>query len=131
MIMTAAEEGDTARVAFHTTMAIQAYQMLGELDNDARYHVGLIHLVRGEPVQTLEQADLMEESVPGHLLAIVLRHLASRTGGDSTAMQEAYRRFLANYESEIAVARPEYEVHRGQIEAFLAEARGAAGGSGI
>jgi len=131
MIMAAAEQGDTARVAFHTTMAIQAYQMLGELDNDARYHVGLIHLVRGEPAQTLEQADLIQASVPGHLLAIVLRHMAGRISSDSVAMREAYTRFLANYESEIAVGRPEYEMHKGQIDAFLAEARGAVGGAGI
>jgi hypothetical protein len=123
MIMTAAEQGDTARVAFHTTMAIQAYQMLGDWDNDTRYHVGLIHLVRGEPSQATEQANLIEESVPGHLLAAMLRQLAGEATGDSSSVVEAYISFLANYETEVAAARPEYEMHRGQLDAFLAAAR--------
>jgi hypothetical protein len=127
MIMSAVEQGDTARVAFHTDMAVQAYAMLGELDNDAHYHLGLIHLVRGETAEGLEQADAMEAEVPGHLLAILIRHLAARSEGDSAGMQEAYSRFLASYESEITTTRPEYEMHRPQIDAFLAEARRESG----
>ena len=125
MIMSAAEDGDTARVAFHTTMAIQAYQMLGELDQDARYHIGLIHIVRGETGQALAQADSMEAAVPGHLLGTVLRHTAARASGDSAVAQDAYRRFLASYDSENSIPRPEYEMHRNSIEAFLDSARSA------
>ena len=127
MIMTAAEQGDTARVAFHTTMAVQAYEMLGELDNDARYHLGLIHVVRGEGELALAQATEMEKDVPQHLLAIMLRHSVATLTGDSSAAAQTYARFLANYDPEIGIDRPEYEMHRTQIEAFRTEALGSTG----
>ena len=38
-------------------------------------------------------------------------------------MLSAYRRFLANYDSEIATDRAEYELHRNTIDAFRDEAR--------
>ncbi len=129
MIMAAAEAGDTGRVAFHTDMAIQAYSMLGDLDGDARYHVGLIHVVRGETEEALAEADAMEATVPGHLLAHLLRGAAARASGDAASLQDTYRKFLGDYEREIAVARPEYEMHRNSIESFLTEAR-FAGASG-
>lgn len=125
MIMSAAQEGDTARVAFHTNMAIQAYAILGELDQDGRYHVGLIHVVRGETEQALAQADSIETAMPGHLLGTILRHTAARANGDSANAQDAYRRFLASYDSENAAQRPEYEMHRSSIDAFLEAARRA------
>jgi hypothetical protein len=125
LIMTSAEAGDTARVMFHTDMAIQAYQMIGDLDADARYHVGLIHLVRGETEQALAQADSLEAMVPGHLLALVLRGQAARASGDSAALAGLYREFLTSYDGEIAVPRPEYEMHRNSIDSFLSQARSA------
>ncbi|UCG85857.1 MAG: zinc ribbon domain-containing protein [Gemmatimonadota bacterium] len=125
LIMTSAEAGDTARVAFHTDMAIQAYQLIGDLDGDARYHVGLIHVVRGETAAALAQADSLEAMVPGHLLALVLRRTAARASGDTTALPDIYRAFLASYEREIAAPRPEYEMHRNSIDSFLSEARAA------
>lgn len=123
MIMSAAEDGDTARVAFHTTMAIQAYTMLGELDQDARYHIGLIHVIKGETGPALAQADSMDAAVPGHLLGTMLLHAAARASGDSAAERDAYRRFLSSYDAENAVPRPEYEMHRNSIDAFLDVAR--------
>jgi tetratricopeptide (TPR) repeat protein len=130
MIMTAAEAGDTARVQFHTTMAIQAYQMLGELDGDALYHLGLIHLVRGETDEALAQAAALEDQAPNHLLASVLRQSAASAMGDTAAERAAYRDFLAHYDSEMAIARPEYEMHRTTIDSFLKAARAATGAAG-
>ncbi|UCD23843.1 MAG: zinc ribbon domain-containing protein [Gemmatimonadota bacterium] len=129
MIMSAAEAGDTGRVAFHTDMAIQAYSMLGELDGDARYHVGLIHIVRGETDEALAEAEALQAAVPDHLLAHLLRGEAARVIGDSASLQNIYREFLSDYDREIAIARPEYEMHRNSIESFLADAR-STGASG-
>ncbi len=125
LIMTSAEAGDTARVAFHTDMAIQAYQMIGDLDGDARYHVGLIHVVRGETAQALAQADSLEAMVPGHLLALMLRRAAARASGDTVGVPDIYRAFLDSYDREITIPRPEYEMHRNSIDSFLNEARAA------
>ena len=127
VIMTAAESGDTAPVLFHTSMALQAYAMLDDLDNDARYHMGLIHLVRGEAAEAAAQADSLEAAVPGHLLALSLRHTAAEAGADSETMLSVYREFLENHEREIAAQRPEYDLHQITIEALLRKARLATG----
>ncbi|MDX1488147.1 MAG: hypothetical protein R3268_08110, partial [Acidiferrobacterales bacterium] len=47
-IMAAAERGDTAEALQFVPMALQAYDRLGTLDNDARYHVALIHMTAGD-----------------------------------------------------------------------------------
>lgn len=124
-IMRAHERGDTAEISFFKPMALQSYQMLGEMDHDARYHVGLIHALTGDPSAALAQADSMD---PGNLMAAMLRQRVAIALGDEDASRQAYSTFLANYDSEILTARPEYEAHRPQLESFLAEARRAAGG---
>lgn len=126
-IMRAHERGDTSEVGFFKPMALQAYQMLGELDHDARYHIGLLHALTGEPGAALAQADSMDA---GNLMATMLRQRAAIAQGDEDASRRAYSAFLANYDKEIATTRPEYDAHRQLIESFLAEARRAAGGDG-
>lgn len=126
-IMTAAEAGDTARVAFHTEMALQAYRMLGEMDLDTRYRMGLIHVVRGERDAALAQADSMEVEVPGHLLALALREAAYRAAGDTDAIANVYEAFLRNHDREVATGRPEYAAHKNTIDGLLDEARRAGG----
>jgi len=127
-IMTAAEAGDTASVAFHTEMALQAYAMLGAPDADTRYHMGLIHVVRGERDAALAQADSMDMEVPGHLLASALREAAYRAAGDTEELQGVYQAFLRNYDREAASQRPEYAAHQNTIDSLLVEARRASGG---
>src|ERR1700704_179786 len=52
-VMTAVERGDTAEVKFFTPMALQSYKMLGQLDADARYHLGLIQFINRDFPATL------------------------------------------------------------------------------
>ncbi|NIM51920.1 MAG: zinc-ribbon domain-containing protein [Gemmatimonadales bacterium] len=129
MIMRAHEQGDAARFNLFRPMALQAYQMLPELDNDARYHMGLIHAFSGDAEVAEAQADTIEQAVPGHLLAMLLRSSVAQLRGDTTAVQRAYRRFLDNYQSEIAQGRSEYQDHQGSIEAFRSQAQQALGGT--
>ncbi len=126
-IMRAHEQGDTSQIRMFKPMALQAYDMLGELDNDARYHVGLLHTVTGDPQAALAQADSMDA---GNLMGAMLRQRAAIALGDEGASRGAYTAFLANYDREIAANRPEYEAHRSLIDSFLAEARRVAGGEG-
>lgn len=130
-IVMAHERGDTGEVRFFRPMALQAYQQLAPLDHDARYHVGLIHTLTGNPEAALAQADSITADEPGHLLAAMLRQRAAIALGDAAGGRMAYRDFLASYEAEVAANRPEYQAHEPVISAFLAEARRAVGeGSG-
>ncbi len=119
-IMRAHERGDTNEIRFFKTMALQAYARLGTLDDDAHYHVGLIHALTGDPAAALAQADSMSE---GNLLALMLRQQVAMAVNDAAASQRAYREFLANYERELATNRPEYAAHRSLIESFVVEAQ--------
>lgn len=128
MVMRAHQNGDFQRVNMFAPMAIQAYANAGVLDPDAHYHLGLIHLISGDSEGALAEADSMEQAVPNNLLAIVLRHNVATMGGDSTAATAAYRRFLANYDQQIALNRPEYQDHTPIIDNFRQQAQDAIGG---
>ena len=120
-VMSADERGvqDTAR--FFAPMALQAYQMMGELDADARYHVGLLSLVAEDYAGALAQADSLSQAVPGHLYASVLRAQAARAQGDQAAARRAEQAFLDHYDAEVAANRPEYGEHPGLPERFRKE----------
>ncbi len=121
-IMMAHEQGNTEQVNFFLPMAIQSYQMLGQKDADAHYHLGLIHTVAGEADGALAQADSIALGAPNHLFASMLRATASQIKGDSVALRDAYRSFLTSYDGEIATGKPEYGAHQNAIEAFRDEA---------
>ncbi len=124
-IMTAAEGGNTQEVMRFAPMALQAYGALGTLDNDARYHVALIHMSSGNIEGTRAQLESLHQSVPNHLLGIMLEYDIAERSGNQDAAAQAYKKFLAAYEAEITAARPEYLDHASGIERFrkAAEAR--------
>jgi hypothetical protein len=126
-VMSAVERGDTAEVNFFMSMAIQSYGLLGELDPDARYHLGLIQFVNRDLTATLLQADSITRTAPSHLLAGILRVQVATIRRDSTARNSAYRRFLADYDKEIALGRPEYAHHTAILEQTRTDARRALG----
>ncbi|HEX9693094.1 MAG TPA: hypothetical protein VGA22_13450 [Gemmatimonadales bacterium] len=121
-VMIAHEQGDTQQVTFFAPMAIQAYDLIGGLDADARYHIGLIHSILGQADDALAQADSLEAAVPGHLMAAMLRNSIAAGAGDTAAIHRSYRAFLDSYEAEIAARRPEYEAHPTAITNFRAAA---------
>lgn len=121
-VMTAHEQGDQGSVDLFKPMALQAYAMLGELDPDAHYHVGVMQVVTGEVDDARARADSIEAQVPGHLFAFMLRYSAARMENDDSAAQEAYRNFLANYDREMAASRQEYLDHQRAVESFHQQA---------
>lgn len=121
-VMTAHEQGDQGSVDLFKPMALQAYGMLGTLDPDAHYHVGVMQVVTGEVDDARARADSIEAQVPGHLFAFMLRHSAARMENDEAAAQEAYQGFLANYDGEIAAGRQEYEDHQRAVDSFRQQA---------
>ena len=121
-IMREYEAGNESQVEFFRPMALQAYALLGPLDADARYHVGLIHTITGDLSAARAQVDSIQSAAANHLMGFMLQAAAARLGGDETALREAYRGFLAAYDEEIGASRREYTEHGQALEAFRAEA---------
>jgi hypothetical protein len=129
-VMTAHEAGDSQQVAFFGPMAIQATAMLGTLNADQHFHVGLINAALGNYAATAAEADTIAKSDPQHLFVPLLRWEVANHDNDSAAMRRAYRQFLDNYDKEMASGKPEYAMHKTRLEAFHDEARGAQGKTG-
>ena len=125
--MTAFESGDSAAATFSGRMALSAYHLLGDLDADAHFHVGLLNQITGDYRSMIARADSIEALVPTHLFAALLRHRAGRLSGSQEWMEQGYREFLQRYDSEIAAGRWEYDVHGRLIESFRADAAAATG----
>ena len=117
-VMIASENGNTEEALRFAPMAIQAYDRAGPLDNDARYHVALIHLTAGDTKSARAQIDKLRIAAPSHLLAFMLEHQIAERSGNKDSAARAYKKFLAAYDAEIAMGRAEYQDHRNSIERF-------------
>jgi tetratricopeptide (TPR) repeat protein len=125
-VMAASENGNTEEALRFAPMALEAYDRIGPLDNDARYHVALIHLVAGDVKSAQAQLEQLRRSVPNHLLGLMLAHQIAVQSGDKAGAARAYKNFLAAYDAEMATARVEYQEHRGGIERFREAAQASA-----
>ncbi len=126
-VMTASENGNSGEVTFFGPMALQAYTMIGPLDTDVRFHIGLIEAALGNEAGATAQADTVERETPKHLFVPLLRWEVAKRRTDTAAMRRVYRQFLDNYDKEMASGKNEYDIHRRRLEAFREEARGALG----
>lgn len=122
-VMRLQEAGDTAQVRFFAPMAIQAHQMMGDLDADARYHLGLLYLANGDTDAARLQGDSILAGVPTHLYGFMLRAQASRAAGDTRAARTADQAFLQHFSAESAANRVEYQEHPGLIDRYRTEAQ--------
>ena len=123
-IMTANVQGNRAEVDFFGPMAVQAYGMLGPLDVDARYHLGMIHALAGDLGALEAQRDSIRASVPDHLFATLLDGELARLLSDTAALRRAHARFLETVDQEIQSAKPEYADHRPALDEFRQAAAG-------
>lgn len=129
-VMTAHEAGDVAQMNQFAPMALTAYDMLGPLDPDAHYHVGLVQAITGNAGGALARADSMDAQVPHHLLASMLRNSVAQMSGDAAASLAASRDFLEHYDEQIVTGRQEYIDHQRGIEMFKSDAESRVGGTG-
>ena len=125
-VMAASERGETAEARRFAPMALEAYGQLGTLDNDAHYHVGLIHVTVGDTESAMAELETIRRSVPDHLLGIMLEHAIAEAKGDDEGVTQAYARFVSTYDTEILTDRDEYRGHRTGIDGFRARASAAA-----
>jgi Double zinc ribbon len=121
-VMTAAEGGDTAQVQFFGPMTIQAYGNAQPLDADARLHIGMIHLLLGNPAGATAEADTIARESRTHLFGLLLRARAAEAANNTAAARQAYTQMVDVWDAERAKNLGEY----GQHEAVLTQARAAA-----
>jgi hypothetical protein len=127
-VMVASESGNTGEALKFAPMALQAYDNLGTLDNDARYHVALIHMTAGDIKSARVQLEKLRQSVPNHLLGLMLEHQIAERSGKKDSAAQAYKAFLAAYDAEIAKGRAEYQDHQSSLERFHKAAQASMAG---
>src|SRR5712691_2286516 len=118
-------QGKADSAEFFLPMALQAYAMLPALDADARYHIGVLDLTRGDAAGALAQADTIRRAVPTHLFAFMLRARALELKRDVAGSRRAYGDFLKDEAAERTRQRPEYGEHAENLDAFHQQATAA------
>ena len=121
-VMMARERGDTEKSLRLAPLALKAYRQLAMLDDDARYHVGLIHVTMGNTGSARAELETIRRSVPNHLLGSMLEHAIAEAKDDNDGIVAAYTRFIAAYNTELLTGRGEYGGHRRGIDEFRAQA---------
>ena len=122
-VMSYHERGVTDSVAFFADMGIRAYQMLPEIDADARYDMGRIAEVAGNAAIARAQADSILRESSTHLLGLTLGARAARLTNKQSAARAYDRRLLAAEGAERRKALPEYERHARDIDEAIRAAR--------
>lgn len=122
-VMSSVSAGDSASARQFAPMGIQAYEMVPDKDLDAYYHMALLHLVNNDPAGARNTAEAMIAQAPTHLFGLYTAGQAEQALGNREASREFYERFLASYDEEIAVQRPEYQEHEAVLPAMRDNAR--------
>lgn len=123
-VMMASEQGNTEEAQRFAPMAVQAYERVDRMDADAHYHLGLIYSAMDDLEGMRNQAAIIKQYTPEHLLALLLEHEVAEKEGNAFAAARAAEAFAEAYDEEIRAGRPEYEAHRNTIEAFRTENTG-------
>lgn len=126
-IMMAAEQGNEAEVAQFMPMAIQAYGMVDDLDDDGLFHLGLLHLTAGSHQEALQTAQRILDRDPSHLLGLAVAAQAAESLGDDAGAAGYWERYLDAYETEAGKPLPAYVDHQPILPEYRAMAREALG----
>lgn len=107
-------------VQFFAPMALAAYQMIGTLDADQRYHLGRIGEITGVAGLARAQADSILQQDPDHLLGLILASSAARLAGSDAEARSFDQRLLQAQRSELGKNLPEYQHHENDIVTAIA-----------
>lgn len=118
-VMSAHERGFADTVAFFSPMAIQAYQMIGQLNVDQRYDLGRLGAVSGDQDLARAEADTILSQSPTHLLGLILAGNAASMRKDVAAERDYYDKLKAAASAEQAKNLPEYAEHANDIKLAL------------
>jgi hypothetical protein len=125
-VMRTISAGDTASALGFQPMAVQAFEMVGELDLDGMFHLALLQQLN-DPAAALATAKRMLDSEPDHILALGMAGEASTAVGDQAAAQEYFQHLLRVYDVQFARTLVEYDGHRNLMTQMKATAEAAAG----
>ncbi|MBW3554947.1 MAG: tetratricopeptide repeat protein [Gemmatimonadetes bacterium] len=128
-VMGAAQQGDRAEVSRFAPMAIQAYGLVEDLDDDGVLHLAMLHLTAGDPARAQATASRILRDSPDHILALGVAAAAARRAGDEAEARTLYRRLLDGYPQEAVKPRPEYVDHQAMLPEYRRIAREALGES--
>lgn len=118
-VMAAHEQGHADTVALFSPMAIQAYQMIGNLNLDQHYDVGRLAAVSGDEATAKAQSDTILAEHPNHLLGLILAQNAAHMRKDTAAERSYYDKLVAAAPKERATQLPEYIEHENDITVAL------------
>jgi tetratricopeptide (TPR) repeat protein len=125
-VMSSAEAGDSADVAFFLAKAVTSYEMARPLDSDGLYHLALLHQTGGDYEASLAAAREVLDREPDHLLNLSAAAEAAVRLGDRERAEGFYRHLLEVFDAETAKGLSEYLLHstvisrlRSEAEAFL------------
>ena len=122
-VMSLQEAGKQDSVMLFAPMAIAAYEMLGNTDDDSRYDLGMIGWASRNASLAKAQADTILRGNPSHLLGLILAARAAKVEGRDADERRYFQLLLAAEPAERAAARNEYVTHEPDITAALDEAR--------
>jgi hypothetical protein len=122
-IMTLRQAGKQDSVMMFAPMAIAAFEMLGNLDADSRYDLGMIGEASENAALAKAQADTILQQNSNHLLGLILAARAARMENRTADEKRFYQRLVAVEEAERAKSLPEYLTHENDIVIALDEAR--------
>jgi hypothetical protein len=118
-VMSAHERGVVDTVQFFAPMAIQAYQMIGQLNLDQHYDVGRLGVVSGDQELASAEADTILAQSPTHLLGLILAGNAAEMRKDVAAQRQYFDKLKSSAAAEQAKQLPEYAEHENDIKAAL------------
>lgn len=114
------EAGNEGQASQFANMALQAYGQVpsDQIDLDALFHVGLLHLSIGDSNTATSIAAGILADDESHLLALLLARRAAAAVGDQAAAEGYAERLRAAVEAGLLdeAGRPEYQAHRALIE---------------
>lgn len=122
-IMTLRQAGKQDSVMMFAPMAIAAFEMLGSLDTDGRYDLGMIGEASENATLAKAQADSILQQNPSHLLGLILAARAAKMENRIADEKRFYQRLVAAEAAERAKALDEYLTHETDIVIALDEAR--------
>jgi hypothetical protein len=110
-------------VMLFAPMGMAAFEMLGNLDADSRYDLGMIGWASENAPVARAQADTILQQNSKHLLGLILGARAAKMQNRAADERSFYQRLVAAEPSERATARNEYLIHENDINVALEEAR--------
>lgn len=126
-VMTAVESDNSAEAERFLPMALAAYDRIGALSLDDRFHLSLLHAAAGDGAQALAVAEAGLAVRPTHLLCLAAAAEGALLLGDSATAAAHYRTFVEAYDDELRTGLTEYTSreagHPDLLPALLAEAR--------